>query len=336
MPGPLKWFAEHQPVSIVIDAVRSLTYGGPFARSRQGGGRDHRGASAIIAVARRSPCGSIAARCERALTAARAAEPAKRTDAAVVRRPRAASASRRVRPRLASATSNAEVQRRRRRASSVGFSTRTMMPSPSSAGLHAREDATRRRRARAAKLPSASSGSGPPITPRRPISAAGASAGAAASVIVAAIRPEHLRAGREHLGPRGHRTGPQLDAGQRADTAHERDEDLAVRRDLGFGQSRARRRRVRWRRSSPGARTSAARDAPTAASSGGAVVRVAASNVVAASNAVDGRAGGEAEPKAMIGRAVVERDLAAHERHAGRERRVDNERADRRRSRGSR
>ncbi len=31
MPGPLKWFAEHQPVSIVIDAVRSLTYGGPFS-----------------------------------------------------------------------------------------------------------------------------------------------------------------------------------------------------------------------------------------------------------------------------------------------------------------
>jgi ABC-2 type transport system permease protein len=31
MPGPLKWFAEHQPVSIVIDAVRSLTYGGIFA-----------------------------------------------------------------------------------------------------------------------------------------------------------------------------------------------------------------------------------------------------------------------------------------------------------------
>jgi len=31
MPGPLKWFAEHQPVSIVIDAVRSLTYGGIFS-----------------------------------------------------------------------------------------------------------------------------------------------------------------------------------------------------------------------------------------------------------------------------------------------------------------
>lgn len=31
MPAPLKWFAEHQPVSIVIDAVRSLTYGGAFA-----------------------------------------------------------------------------------------------------------------------------------------------------------------------------------------------------------------------------------------------------------------------------------------------------------------
>ena len=30
MPAPLKWFAEHQPVSIVIDAVRSLTYGGIF------------------------------------------------------------------------------------------------------------------------------------------------------------------------------------------------------------------------------------------------------------------------------------------------------------------
>src|SRR4051794_17523643 len=30
MPGPLKWFAEHQPVSIVIDAVRALTYGVPF------------------------------------------------------------------------------------------------------------------------------------------------------------------------------------------------------------------------------------------------------------------------------------------------------------------
>jgi ABC transporter DrrB family efflux protein len=31
MPAPLQWFAEHQPVSIVIDAVRSLTYGGPFS-----------------------------------------------------------------------------------------------------------------------------------------------------------------------------------------------------------------------------------------------------------------------------------------------------------------
>ncbi len=31
MPPPLQWFAEHQPVSIVIDAVRSLTYGGQFA-----------------------------------------------------------------------------------------------------------------------------------------------------------------------------------------------------------------------------------------------------------------------------------------------------------------
>ncbi len=31
MPGPLKWFAEHQPVSITIDAVRSLTYGGMFS-----------------------------------------------------------------------------------------------------------------------------------------------------------------------------------------------------------------------------------------------------------------------------------------------------------------
>jgi len=31
MPGPLRWFANHQPVSIVIDAVRALTYGGQFA-----------------------------------------------------------------------------------------------------------------------------------------------------------------------------------------------------------------------------------------------------------------------------------------------------------------
>ena len=30
MPGRLQGFAKHQPVSIVIDAVRSLTYGGPF------------------------------------------------------------------------------------------------------------------------------------------------------------------------------------------------------------------------------------------------------------------------------------------------------------------
>jgi ABC-2 type transport system permease protein/oleandomycin transport system permease protein len=30
MPAPLGWFANHQPVSIVIDGVRSLTYGGPF------------------------------------------------------------------------------------------------------------------------------------------------------------------------------------------------------------------------------------------------------------------------------------------------------------------
>jgi ABC-2 type transport system permease protein len=33
MPGPLKWFANHQPVSIVIDGVRSLTYGGTFANA---------------------------------------------------------------------------------------------------------------------------------------------------------------------------------------------------------------------------------------------------------------------------------------------------------------
>jgi len=31
MPPFLEWFAEHQPVSIVIDAVRSLTYGHQFA-----------------------------------------------------------------------------------------------------------------------------------------------------------------------------------------------------------------------------------------------------------------------------------------------------------------
>jgi ABC-2 type transport system permease protein/oleandomycin transport system permease protein len=31
MPAPLEWFANHQPVSIVIDAVRALTYGGQFA-----------------------------------------------------------------------------------------------------------------------------------------------------------------------------------------------------------------------------------------------------------------------------------------------------------------
>lgn len=31
MPGPLRWFAEHQPVSIVIDGVRALTYGQQFA-----------------------------------------------------------------------------------------------------------------------------------------------------------------------------------------------------------------------------------------------------------------------------------------------------------------
>src|SRR5205085_10063270 len=31
MPAPLEWFAEHQPVSIVLDAVRALTYGHQFA-----------------------------------------------------------------------------------------------------------------------------------------------------------------------------------------------------------------------------------------------------------------------------------------------------------------
>jgi ABC transporter DrrB family efflux protein len=31
MPAPLEWFAEHQPVSIVIDGVRALTYGEQFA-----------------------------------------------------------------------------------------------------------------------------------------------------------------------------------------------------------------------------------------------------------------------------------------------------------------
>ncbi len=33
MPGPLRWFAEHQPVSVVIDAVRPLFLGtdpGPY------------------------------------------------------------------------------------------------------------------------------------------------------------------------------------------------------------------------------------------------------------------------------------------------------------------
>jgi ABC transporter DrrB family efflux protein len=29
MPGPLRAFAKHQPVSIVVDAVRALTHGGP-------------------------------------------------------------------------------------------------------------------------------------------------------------------------------------------------------------------------------------------------------------------------------------------------------------------
>ncbi len=31
MPGWMQRFARNQPVSIAIDAVRSLTYGGPFA-----------------------------------------------------------------------------------------------------------------------------------------------------------------------------------------------------------------------------------------------------------------------------------------------------------------
>jgi ABC-2 type transport system permease protein/oleandomycin transport system permease protein len=31
MPAPLEWFAKHQPVSIVIDGVRALTYGHQFA-----------------------------------------------------------------------------------------------------------------------------------------------------------------------------------------------------------------------------------------------------------------------------------------------------------------
>jgi ABC-2 type transport system permease protein/oleandomycin transport system permease protein len=30
MPAPLRWFAKRQPVSIVIDAVRAVTYGHPF------------------------------------------------------------------------------------------------------------------------------------------------------------------------------------------------------------------------------------------------------------------------------------------------------------------
>jgi ABC-2 type transport system permease protein/oleandomycin transport system permease protein len=29
MPGPLRAFAKHQPVTIVVDAVRNLTHGGP-------------------------------------------------------------------------------------------------------------------------------------------------------------------------------------------------------------------------------------------------------------------------------------------------------------------
>ena len=44
-PGSLQGFAKHQPVSIVIDAVRSLTYGGPFAIHGQGARRRSRGAS---------------------------------------------------------------------------------------------------------------------------------------------------------------------------------------------------------------------------------------------------------------------------------------------------
>jgi ABC-2 type transport system permease protein/oleandomycin transport system permease protein len=31
MPAPLERFANHQPVSIVIDALRAVTYGGQFA-----------------------------------------------------------------------------------------------------------------------------------------------------------------------------------------------------------------------------------------------------------------------------------------------------------------
>ena len=70
------------------------------------------------------------------------------------------------------------------------------------------------------------------------------------------------------------------------------------------------------------------RGGPNRLSSTGAVVRRAVSNVVAASKRVDGRAGREAQAQPVVGRAVVELDLAAHERHAGRDARLDGERAD--------
>ena len=31
MPGPVKWFAEHQPLSVTVDAVRACFIGGPTA-----------------------------------------------------------------------------------------------------------------------------------------------------------------------------------------------------------------------------------------------------------------------------------------------------------------
>ena len=62
MPAPLEWFAEHQPVSIVIDAVRSLTYGGQFADPGKVLERDPVERRRSSRYARRSRSASIAAR----------------------------------------------------------------------------------------------------------------------------------------------------------------------------------------------------------------------------------------------------------------------------------
>ena len=155
-----------------------------------------------------------------------------------------------------------------------------------------------------------------------------ASAASRARVIVAATGPCVCAPGASISGPAGIGRVRSSMPRQRADAAHERDEHFARGCDLGLREpGRADEQSVRADPPLMGERPWGGVD-PAGVVDGLGRARARCRTWSRPSNVSTVGAGGEAQPQAMIGRTVVERDLAPHERHAGRDTRLDVERAD--------